>query len=39
MGTFEKFLDECGLEIMNGGIMSARKELVGFSPIEVAVCR
>jgi predicted RNase H-like HicB family nuclease len=39
MGTFEKFLDECGSEIMNGGIMSARKELVGFSPIEVAVCR
>jgi hypothetical protein len=39
MGTFEKFLDEGGLEIMNGGIMSARKELVGFSPIKVAVCR
>lgn len=37
MGTFEKFIDECGLEIMDGGILSARKELVGFSPIELAV--
>lgn len=37
MGTFEKFLEECGLEEINAGILSARKELVGFTPIEVPV--
>ncbi|MBW2012164.1 MAG: hypothetical protein JRG68_09720 [Deltaproteobacteria bacterium] len=37
MGTFEKFLEECGLEPINDDILSARKELVGFSPIEVPV--
>ena len=37
MGTFEKFLEECGLEEINAGILSARKELIGFTPIEVPV--
>jgi len=37
MGTFEKFIEECGLEEINAGILSARKELVGFTPIEVPV--
>ncbi len=35
--TYEKFIDECGLELINDDVLSARKELVGFSPIEVAV--
>ena len=37
MGTFERFLEECGLEKVNADILSARKELVGFTPIEIAV--
>jgi len=37
LGTFEQFLEECGLEAINDDIMSARKELVGFTPIEVAI--
>jgi hypothetical protein len=36
-GTFEQFIEECGLEEINTDILSARKELVGFTPIEVAV--
>lgn len=35
MGTFEQFVEDCGLEQINAGILSARKELVGFTPIEV----
>ncbi len=37
MGAFGQFLESCGLEEMNAGILSARKELVGFVPIEVPV--
>ena len=37
MGTFEQFLEDCGLEETNADILSARKELVGFTPIEVPV--
>ncbi|WDN88117.1 hypothetical protein BuS5_01085 [Desulfosarcina sp. BuS5] len=36
-GTFEQFIEECGLEEINADILSVRKELVGFTPIEVAV--
>ena len=37
MGTFEQFLEDCGLEKISADILSARKELVGFTPIEVAI--
>ncbi len=37
MGTFEQFLEDCGLEEIDAGILSVRKELVGFTPIEVPV--
>ena len=37
MGTFERFIEDCGLEEINTDILSARKELVGFTPIEVPV--
>ena len=37
MGTFEKFPDDCGLEEYIPNILSARKELVGFTPIEVPI--
>ena len=37
MGTFDKFLEECGLEEIDAQILSVRKELVGFTPIEVTV--
>lgn len=37
MGTFDEFLEECGIESDVNDILSARKELVGFTPIEVAL--
>lgn len=37
IGTFEKFIEDSGLEQLNDGIFTGRKELVGFTPIEVAV--
>ena len=37
VGTFERFIEDCGLEEINTDILSARKELVGFTPIEVPV--
>lgn len=37
IGTFEQFLEECGLEPLEGGIFGVRKELVGFTPIHVAI--
>ncbi len=36
MGTFEQFMEECDLELIDD-IFSVRKELVGFTPIQVAV--
>ena len=37
LGTFEQFIEDCGLEENIPNILSARKELVGFTPIEVPV--
>jgi len=37
LGTFEQFLEDSGLEEIIPNILSARKELVGFTPIEVPV--
>ena len=37
LGTFQDFLEECGLELFEKDIFSARKELVGFTPIEVPI--
>ena len=38
MGTFEQLLDECGLEPADDGdIFYVQKELVGFTPIQVAI--
>ncbi len=37
LGTFEKFLEETGLENLNDEVFAARKELVGFTPIEIAI--
>ena len=37
IGTFERFLEECGLEQIEEDILSARKELIGFTPIEIPV--
>jgi hypothetical protein len=34
-GTFEKFIEECGLEQSADGTFRVRKELIGFTPIEV----
>ena len=36
-GTFDQFLEDCGLEEVNADVLSARKELVGFTPIEIPV--
>lgn len=37
MGTLDRFLAEAGLYQEQGDILSARKELVGFRPIEIAM--
>ncbi|MDZ7832319.1 MAG: type II toxin-antitoxin system HicB family antitoxin [Desulfobacterales bacterium] len=37
MGTFKEFLEECGLEETESEVYGMRKELVGFTPIEIAV--
>jgi len=37
MGTFEQFLEDCGLEKISSDTLSVRKELVGFTPIEIAI--
>ena len=37
VGTFERFIEDCGLEEINTDILSVRKVLVGFTPIEVPV--
>jgi len=35
LGTFEQFIEDSGLEEFIPNILSARKELVGFTPIEI----
>ncbi len=37
VGTFDQFIEDCGLEEIHAEILSVRKELVGFTPIEVSV--
>jgi len=37
MGTFDRFLEEAGFCKEQDNILSARKELIGFRPIEIAV--
>jgi len=37
MGTFDQFLEEAGFHREQDEILSVRKELVGFRPIEIAV--
>lgn len=37
MGTFDQFLEEAGFHRERDEILSVRKELVGFRPIEIAV--
>jgi len=37
MGTFTEFLENCGIESTSEDVMSARKELVGFTPIELSL--
>jgi len=37
LGTFEQFIEESGLEENIPNILSTRKELVGFTPIEIPV--
>jgi predicted RNase H-like HicB family nuclease len=37
MGTLAQFFEQCGIEETADDLMSARKELVGFTPIEVAI--
>jgi len=37
LGTFEQFIEDSGFEEYIPNILSARKELVGFTPIEVPV--
>jgi hypothetical protein len=36
-GTFEKFIEDRGFEQSDEGTFSVRKELIGFTPIEVGV--
>lgn len=36
MGTLEKLLQEAGFDEIQG-VLALRKELVGFTPIEVAI--
>lgn len=37
MGTFDEFLRESGFLDMEGDVLYARKELVGFTPIEIGI--
>jgi predicted RNase H-like HicB family nuclease len=37
MGTFDRFLQEAGFENIQKDVLSARKELVGFTPIEIGI--
>jgi len=37
MGTLSEFLENCGIEATSEDILTARKELVGFTPIELSL--
>ncbi len=37
MGTFDQFLQEAGFENIQKDVLSVRKELVGFTPIEIGI--
>ena len=37
MNTFQEFLEECGIESLDRDTLYARKELVGFTPIEISI--
>ncbi len=37
MGTFDKLLQEAGFQESQGEVLYLRKELVGFTPIEVGI--
>lgn len=37
IGTFDSLLQESGFDEIEGAVLSVRKELVGFAPIEVAI--
>jgi len=37
MGTFDQFLQESGFENIQKDVLSVRKELVGFTPIEIGI--
>lgn len=37
MGTFEQFIQEAGFDLEHQDVLTVRKELVGFVPIEVPV--
>ena len=37
MGTFHRLLQEAGFDEIEGAVLSLRKELIGFTPIEVAI--
>lgn len=37
MGTFEQFLQEAGFDTGQDNVLYVRKELVGFTPIEVGI--
>jgi hypothetical protein len=37
MESSEKFIEECGLEQSDDGTFGVRKELIGFTTIEVGV--
>ena len=37
LGTFDQYIEQCGFELVDDNTMCSRRELVGFSPIEVAV--
>jgi len=36
MGTFTEFLQNCGMEATSEDVFTSRKELVGFTPIELS---
>jgi predicted RNase H-like HicB family nuclease len=37
LGTFKQFLQEAGFEENQDKVLSVRKELVGFTPIEIGI--